>query len=133
VTTQADLVTRLAMAGVGVLTTTLFAGSGTPAPDRGDGPFTFVVMTPGERPVITHNDGGIAISKPRAQIVVRARDSLVAEARAWMAYEALDLTNVIIGTTRYLKIRPLQEPFDMGREENDLYRWGFNVSLDRAA
>jgi hypothetical protein len=130
--TQEDLVTRLTAAGVGTLATSLFTGSGTPAPD-GDGPYTFVIATPGERPVVTHTKGKTDYTRPRAQIVTKARNSVVALNKCTDAWAALDLTNVTIGTTRYLKIRPLQEPFDMGRDENDLYRYGFNVSMERAA
>lgn len=123
-----DMVHVLQTGGVGVAGASLFISSQS-VPPTGDGPYLTVILTGGVWPVRTHDRGAaIAYERPGAQLVVRCKQWAAAEAMARAAYVVLSgIVNVFIGPTRYLEVRLLQEPFDMGPDASGRARCGFNV------
>lgn len=131
----------LSGAGVGIPQVNMFASSGKQLP-KGNGPYLSVIPTGGAGPENTHNYTTVpAYQIPGAQIVVRAGSYQVAEAMARRAYNALFATsNEWIGSgvlsstgTWYRKIRPTQEPFDLGLDAESRSRSAFNVLGDKKA
>jgi hypothetical protein len=125
---------------VGVPQFNMFRSSAKVVPS-GAGPFLSIIETGGTTPDNTHNSVIVpAYQKPGAQIVVRADAYPVAFAMARAAYNSLvKIRNEYIGSgelsatgTWYRKIRPLQEPFDLGLSADDKrVRVAFNVLGDK--
>jgi hypothetical protein len=124
---------------VGIPRVNMFGSSAKVLP-TGAGPFLSVIETGGTTPENTQNSVIVpAYQMPGAQIVVRADSSPVAEAMARAAYNSLVKTrNQLVGSgavsatgTWYRKIRPLQEPFDLGLDSQGRERWAFNVLGDK--
>jgi hypothetical protein len=106
----------------------------------GAGPFLSLVETGGSTPENTQNSTIVpAYQRPGAQIVVRADSYPDAYAMARAAYNSLvKVRNQFVGSgylsptgTWYRKIRPLQEPFDMGLDADGRPRVTFNVIGDK--
>lgn len=106
----------------------------------GPGPWLNIIETGGTTPDHTQNQViKPAYQQPGAQIVVRADAYPVAYAMARAAYNSLVKTrNQYIGSgvvsatgTWYRKIRPLQEPFDLGIDARGQARSAFNVLGDK--
>ena len=71
----------------------------------------------------------------RVQVVARSFDYLAARAKAQAAYDALaNRVEITVGGRRYIRIEALQEPFDMGRDENNrrLVACNFRVTAEPA-
>jgi hypothetical protein len=120
----------LQSAGLGTPGVDLLGGLLATVPPTGAGPFTHVVAYGGELPDETHDDGGTAIDRPRVQVVVHAATTAAAEARAQQCQRALSqVTNRLIDGTRYLRVVPIQPPFDLGPDATGRARWAFNVAV----
>lgn len=126
-------------AGVGIPGVNMFATTAKTLP-KGNGPFLSVIPTGGSGPDNTHNYTTVpAYQIPGAQIVVRSNSYPAAEAMARRAYNACFATaNEWIGSgvlsatgTWYRKIRPTQEPFDLGLDAEGRARVAFNVLGDK--
>ncbi len=125
---------------VGVPQTNMFVGTFKVVPS-GPGPFLSIIETGGTSPDNTHNAViKPAYQRPGAQIVCRADTAPAAYAMARAAYNSLvKTTNLYIGSgilnptgTWYRKIRPLQEPFDIGLDATgNRVRYAFNVLADK--
>lgn len=125
-----DLAQVCVNAGVGTLGTNIFLGLKSALP-LGDGPYLTIVPTGGSGPDPTHNDGTIAYVRPAAQFLATAKTYEDAEAMIYAAFSAVTvIENQFIppsGTTWYVKINPLQNPFDMPPDELARARIAFNV------
>lgn len=117
----------------------MFGSSFKSIPD-GDGPYLSIIETGGTNPEFTHNETIVpAYQHPGAQVVVRAGSYPVAYAMAKAAYfSAVKVRNEFIGSgvvsatgTWYRKIRPLQEPFDIGLDTKGRARCAFNLLGDK--
>lgn len=121
-----DLALVLELAGVGTRGTDLFGSSSAQIP-AGDGPITTITTTQGLRPT-RNREGGTAYEEPAAQIVVRAKQVAVAEARARVAFNAcMAVGGELVNGTWYLSITPQQTPFDAGLDPQGRARVVFNV------
>lgn len=126
--------------GVGIPQTNMFVGSFKVVP-AGAGPFLSIIETGGT--TADHTQNSVikpAYQRPGAQIVCRADTAPAAKAMARAAYNSLvKVTNAYIGSgilnptgTWYRKIRPLQEPFDIGLDPTgNRVRYAFNVLSDK--
>jgi hypothetical protein len=124
-----DIATVLVSAGVGVIYTSIFASTKATIP-TGDGPYLSIIETPGMEPDYMHSSvpNTLDYKRPAAQILVRARNYSAAQTMARAAFNALAAVRMqTIGTTYHLYIRPQQEPFDLGVDDNDRARVAFNV------
>jgi len=83
-----ELIAVLVAAGVGTEKVNLFGTSASAIP-TGNGPFLSLRPTGGTAPEGTHNQGAGAYRRPGAQILVRAKTWVAAEAMALAAYNAL--------------------------------------------
>lgn len=69
---------------------------------------------------------------PRLQVQVRDKYYDAAEAHANTIYDALlDVTNMYLGDVWYLRISPLQEPYDLGNDENNRSIVAFNAQIEK--
>ncbi len=83
-----EIAKRLEDQGVGLKNTDIFA---TPMADipTDEGTYLSITETSGAPSADTHNEQAPAYPKPSAQILVRAKTSELAEAKARLAYDAL--------------------------------------------
>lgn len=131
-----EIAAILSNAGVGTPEVNIFGSSLKKIP-RGDGPFLSITETGGTDPDNTQNSTAIpAYRRPGAQIVVRAATKPAAETMAFGAYNALfAIRNERVTTettsTWYRKIRPLQEPADIGLDPLSRIKLVFNVLGDK--
>lgn len=125
-----EIASRLVAAGVGVLGTTLFMSSAAKLP-VGNGPYITLTETggigTGKRNRV-HNEPGIHVQTPSAQIAVRAMSYVEARTKAKAAYAALDGTwNTVIAGVTYQQITARQEPTDLGLDEAGRVVVVFNI------
>jgi len=135
-----DIIARLVAQGVGESGVSLFASSKSTIP-TGTGPYLHVKETGGTGPEFIHNTAMPATYRPAIQIVARAGDDSdrviagaydAAEDMARKAYDALvTVGNEVIGSTFYLSLTPMQEPFDLGLDSNGRAQVAFNVMAVR--
>ena len=123
-----DLMAVLVAAGVGTKSVDIFATSASQMP-TGIGPYLSLIETGGTAPERTHNTiHPPAYQRPGAQITVRAKSYAAARVMAKNAYDALGgVRNTTISGVWYREISPVQEPFDLGLDENGRARVVFNV------
>lgn len=116
---------------IGIFGIDLFESSSVVLP-KGDGPFTLIKATGGPFPQRTHNDAGAQPAHPRpsAQIVVTARSSSVAQAKAKTAFAlCAAVSNQVINGQFYMSISPVQSaPFDLQPDDEKRARYAFNVN-----
>lgn len=129
--TAGDLCTMLEGAGKGTFGQTLFAGHKAQVPDTGQ--VTVVIEYGTSPPDERQDDPGWALGRPRCQVVTHdeAYETADAQARA-CALALAAVRNVTVGSTRYLSVRPLQTPFDLGPDAAQRARVAFNVEATRA-
>lgn len=125
-----EVVARLVAQGVGVLGTSLVVSSKSLIP-AGDGPIVSLTETGGSGPQFVQNSSTAAVQRPTVQVVARASTYLAAAAKARAAYDALLLYNTSLSGTRYKRLLPLQEPFDMGLDAAGRPMVAFNVMAER--
>lgn len=141
-----DIVTLFQDAGVGTLNastgTGIFVSQNANVPLAPSGAATVTITeTPGSAPERTQNSVIIpAYIRPSAQILVRAKTSKLARAKAQECYNALvGIRNVLVYREPqsyqlsgwYREINPLQEPFDLGVDDRKEVRFAFNVTAVR--
>lgn len=126
-----ELAQRMEDTGVAADKTDVFLGEKDEIPD-GPGPYLSIRDTGGTGPERRQNQQSVAYQRPSAQLVATALDYQDAEALIRAAYDACDTVHdEVIGTTYYLSIRPLQEPFGMPLDGNKRARVAFNVLGDK--
>lgn len=114
--------------GLGTAGTTLFGATSAAVP-AGAGPFTHLIEYGGAVPVESHDDHGTSIDRPRVQVTVHAASALGADLQAQACHRALSqIVNVTtLDGVRYLRVVPVQAPFDMGLDTSGRARVAFNV------
>lgn len=131
-----DLQTLMEDAGVAVLGTDLFLTTAQRVPILASGePTVQIVETSGSSPERTQNYVfRPAYTRPAAQITVRGRNVDAVRAKAREAYNAVVgirnswiINTAMTSSGWYREIVPLQEPFDVGKDDRDQARYGFNV------
>jgi len=111
-----EIGTFLEGSGFGTQGTDLFIGDlPQNAPDIAVG----VMETPGLAPLYVHGIDGPAHHQPSFQVASRAPNYSAASTKAHDIFNALaKLQNVALNGTWYQSIRPKQNPFSIGRDED---------------
>jgi len=126
----------IASASLGALGTTLFAGQLARFPDASPlpAPVTRVIEYPGEAPADTMEAPTWALSRPRCQVVVHAATYEAADARATAIARTFAgmRRDTWLNGARYLRVDPIQLPFDLGPDAQGNARVAFNVAVMRA-
>lgn len=94
--------------------------------------FLTLQSTGGLEPVGTHNGGPTRYRRPTFQVVARAGTYASAEALAYAAYAALAFQNATASGVAFLRVRPLQEPFELPLDTDQRCRVVFNVIAEHA-
>lgn len=124
-----DLATYLNAEAVGVLNTSLFAGTIPADVDNAIG----LTMYPGPPPEQTCGSGGITIEIGRIQVSVRNEDEATAIANANAAAVALArIAGNTLSGVRYRSVVVLQTPGLLFRDDNDRPNYGFNIEYEKA-
>jgi hypothetical protein len=127
-----EIAARLVAQGVGTIGASIFLGSKAVIP-AGDGPYLSLTETGGTGSERTHN--GVAVAKPGAQILSRAKSYVVARARLKLAWDALGgdkgLHNVTLSGTFYQSITPRQQPTDVGLDAESRPMLSFNILAEK--
>lgn len=105
----------------------LFVNTKARIPNTGEGPWVSVRETGGTAAMKSHSS---QYPQPSVQIMVRARKSSVAKAKARALWSALgNLHNVTLSGSFYLKVTAVQDVIDMSVEEGTgLARFAFNLN-----
>jgi len=115
------------MSGFATLNTNLFLGS-MPTIPVGTGPFLSIAETGGSGPDYVQNQAAPAYVYPSAQFVARSKSYPVARAMAQSAYDAVaGIHNQTVNGTWYMFIKPAQQIFDLGLDEDERARVAFNI------
>lgn len=125
-----DIATVLEAAGIGTYGVNIFLGMRASVPFLPSGmPVLTVIETGGTRPEGTQNSIITpAYLRPGAQLIARSINYDTARSMAEGAYLALfGVRNQFINSGWYQTIDALQEPFDMGVDEQGRTRIVFNV------
>jgi hypothetical protein len=86
----------------------------------------------GSEPEYVLGEASVKLVKPRVQVQVRAVRSADARQRIMVVFDVLTrVVNQTLSGTFYVKIRPIQSPFWMQRDENDKHIWVFNVECEK--
>lgn len=110
--------------------TTLFKGQLPATPDT----CMAVYEYPGASPDFVFGRAAISVESPRVQVAVRGAkdDYSTPRATAETAYRAIAAAAPqSISSTRYLRMVPLQSPFQRERDEHGRVVIAFNVQLDK--
>lgn len=119
-----DVATYLASKGLGVLGTNIGIEM-PPLPDD----FLTVREYPGSEP--GYSKSGPNVRRPRFQISCRSKSTRAALLRAESAYGHLTGFSGVLSGTSYSKIRALQEPFPIGRDEGGRERVVCNYEVTK--
>jgi hypothetical protein len=119
-----DLITLLTpVAPLGVV----YFSTKAPIPADASDVLSFV-ETPGFAPEFVQNSPIPAFTFPAAQIVARSQSYEAASDLAKQCYDlCVNVDGVAINGTKYIYIRPLQEPFDLTPDDAGRARVAFNV------
>lgn len=111
----------------GIPTAKITIGSSFKMPAEGE--FLSLIVTGGLAPQYVHNSRGTpAYVQPGMQLLARSKNAVDAEALIHQAYDIIcPVRDTLLGTTLYLFIKPVQEPFDMGLDANTRSCWAFNI------
>jgi len=122
-----DLVSVLEDDSVGEWGTDIFTGTRAILPPRTT--TLQLIETGGTAPENTQNaTAAPAFLQPSAQVVARGTTRVLAEQMAYRAFISLyGIRNRFIGLNWYQKVRPLQQPGDLGLDDNGQIKYGFNV------
>lgn len=86
------------------------------------------VETPGFAPELVHNSPIPAFTFPAAQLVARSQSYEIAWDLAKQCYDlCIGVDGTVINGTKYIYIRPQQEPFDLTPDDAGRARVAFNV------
>lgn len=127
-----DVVKILVDANVAVYGTNLFMTTKATIPS-GDGPYLSLAETGGTGATNVQNKPVPVYERPAAQIVARAKTPSAARTMAANAYAAIGIENRTVNGAWYAYIRQMQSIIDMGLDENNRIRYGFNILAMRAA
>lgn len=106
----------------------LFLGSMPDTPDD----VVVVYQYPGGPPEYIQESFTPSREKPRIQVVARATRYEDADKAATEVWSILaSITNQVLGSTKYLSIRPDDSPAIMGRDTNDRLKVYFNAAVDK--
>lgn len=115
--------------GVGMQGTDLFLAS---LPAVTTDPVVTLYITGGEPPEYLIDNEQPAMRTTHVQVEVRSTDYQAAVTRSEAFWALSSLANVVLGSTRYLRIQPLQEPFPIGLDRENRHQVAFNVRAKRA-
>jgi hypothetical protein len=110
----------------------VFYGNRATLPTGTSVAFVTLQATGGYESTGTHNDGVTKYRKPTFQVVARAGTYDSAEALANAAYAALTFQNATVSGVAFLRVRPLQEPFELPLDTDQRCRVAFNVIAEHA-
>jgi len=122
---------RLVSAGV-TTANRIYIGNRAVLPTGTSVAFLSLTATGGLEPVGTHNGGPTRYRRPTFQVVARAGTYALAEALALAAYAALAFQNATVSGVAFLRVRPLQEPFELPLDTDQRCRVAFNVIAEHA-
>ncbi len=97
-----------------------------------DAPDTAVSLeeTAGLAPLYIHGITGTAWNQPGLQVFTRAKSPSTARTNAETIFKLLsNLTNVVLEGVLYQSIRPVQNPFPLGRDENHRAQFVCNYQI----
>lgn len=131
-----DFADVLSTGGMGTVGSTIFYGSlpdsvaqGVVVVETGG---IFPLHTMGSGPATTVGAGVAAVERPRVQVMTRASVYETARAMAQDAFNLLDgLRDRTVNSRRYLWVRAVQSPFDLGRDLNDRAQFAFNLDVTK--
>jgi len=127
-----DIADLIIGAGFGTPGTDLFIGTKVTIPSESPIPITVIVATGGFAADWIHNTDLPAFVYPGAQISVRANDYPTAETLIHSIFNLLiSVNNRVLGSTFYRRIRPFQQPFDLGTDAVRRAHLAFNIWGDR--
>ncbi len=90
--------------------------------------------TGGTAPAYLMNSKDPQILNPSLQLVAADEDYDAAMTLARIAYNSLgSVRGEYLGSTYYFWVRPIQEPFPLGVDENNRPRIAFNVNISKRA
>jgi hypothetical protein len=117
-----EVAALLASAGVGTSGTNLFVAYLPDAPTNAVVVYEYAGAPP------TEVFSSTAHERPRIQVVSRSDVYLTARSKAKLAWDTLNaVANQTLSSTLYLRVRVLQSPFLMGRDENSNALVAFNA------
>jgi len=117
-----DVADRLQTAGVGTKGVDLFKIMDPGRPDTA----VIVYATQGVAPMDAMGSRAVVVEQPTVHVLIRGATGALAEAKANAVLRALHKFSGTINTTRYLFIRALQSPFDVGPDEKGRPRYVVN-------
>jgi hypothetical protein len=79
----------------------------------------------------THDRSTAAYHLPKVQVAFTSNDWLLIRQKAHEALGVLDIGNVEVNGTWYRRLSPMQSPFDMGIDDNQRAKFGFNVQAEK--
>jgi hypothetical protein len=127
----ADTGAYLATNGAGTVGTTIFEGQMPADVDAG----ICLNEYGSEEPEYTLDDAGVHIEHPRFQVYCRHTDYDTGRALVEVAYQALaKVINQTLGSTKYLRIEPIQSPFSVNppQDAQGRWEWMFNCRTEKA-
>lgn len=135
--TAKDLAQYLSTGGVGVQGASLF----THVLPETTGAALAIIETPGMLPQPTYGSKIPSIARPRVQVMARttapssgATVPYTSNARLLIHDAWARLSHVVnqsIRSTTYLSVDPLQDPFQMGRDEKGRILFAFNAQVSK--
>lgn len=126
-----EIAARLVAQSVGVIGSSIILGSRGFIP-AGDGPFLTLLETGGSAPTRVHNAPGAHTQRPTVQVVVRAKNYVVARTMSKNAYNALDgVFNTTLSGVFYQSITARQEPTDIGLDAESRPMIVFNIEIEK--
>jgi hypothetical protein len=115
----------LLLTNAGLSTASLYHSNMPDKPNE----LVFVDPTASLAPQEVHEGG--PIRKPGFQVICRSTQWETAWDNAHIAWNAFRDYNVVINGSNYLAIQPVQEPMNLGKDENERRLVGFNVQVNR--
>lgn len=127
---SSELAAVLVAAGLGTVGTSIFTSLAAKIPTTGDGPFYLILEQPGQAPLYIQNSFVPNWVRPNAQIIVRHINSTTAKTKARDVYNLLAvIRNQNLSGVRYQSVKPINEPGDLGSDDNGRARWVFNLEI----
>lgn len=125
------LVKDLATYYAGLGHTSIYQGINTVLPTD-DGPLISLVLTGGTSPDYVQNQVEAGYRHPAARICVHAKLSSVGREKIEELWTKATIRNTTIDGTRYVSIRPLQDPYELGPDRQNRSQFAFNVIAELA-
>lgn len=113
------------LSGLGV-PSPILTGSKIVEPESGS--FVHIREYPGRAPVKVHNTGAATrYARPALQCIAHASNKVDSRTLAYQVYNGLSFVNATLGTTWYVQVSPIQEPYDFGLDSKGRVKFAFNV------